>query len=490
MRCMADVPVPATVRQLPGEVRVYAAGLVQLTGRLDPDEGWYAVFAAHDPDGLRECLTGREIPPWDVVGSLLQDLGHRIGPGAAEQEEERLRALHEAAVAAHDAHAGDGRVLRERLAAARREREETAERVRDLEAAMAGRVPDAVLGTDLAWARDYFRRVEARCAELGARLAALEAARPLPPSSHSSATGPAADQASRDTEPDAARDAAAPGAPAPAAAPRKKRARSGGSRFAGSFEDAEATGAEPAPIVPPGAPSPDLAPSAQPPPRTGGRPAPADGASGAAAPPRGARFAGAVTDTPRRRSEPGPHELAEARAAAEEAVTRLTALRRAGRGGEAHYLLCGAAGMPALHLAVLVGRLQQSALSADAGTLLWEAATLPPAEFAAAADALCAVGHSEDSVRLLRQGVARPLPQIAEVALLLHGADRGEQARELLAAMVRSRTPPEVVQIGRAEPDVLVGALLDAAGTVSPQHYRSVANALRGAGLPGVPETA
>lgn len=287
-----------------------------------------------------------------------------------------------------------------------------------------------------------------------------------------------------------------PGAPkapedaAPGAAPRKKRARSGGSRFAGSFEDAAESGAEPAPIVPPGAPSPDLAPSAQPPPRTGGPPAATDGTPGASAPPRGARFAGAVTAAPLRRSEPGPGELAGARAAAEEAVTRLRALRGAGRGGEAHYLLCGAAGMPAVQLAVLVGRLQQSGLSADAGTLLWEAATLPPAEFADAADALCAVGHGEDSVRLLRQGVARPLPQIAQIALLLHRADRRVQVRELLAAVMRSRTPPEVVQIGRAEPAVLVGALLDAAGAVSPEHHRSVANALRGAGLPGVPETA
>ncbi|HWM38715.1 MAG TPA: hypothetical protein VNS49_16505, partial [Streptomyces sp.] len=99
------------------------------------------------------------------------------------------------------------------------------------------------------------------------------------------------------------------------------------------------------------------------------------------------------------------------------------------------------------------------------------------------------LGRHEDGVRLLRQGVSRPLPQIAEAALILHRAGQVAEATELLAALIRSRTPAEAAQIAHAEPGVLVGTLLEAAGAVSPQHYRSVANAMRGTALPGVPES-
>ena len=438
MRGMADLPAPATARQTPGEVRVYASELLRLTSRLDPDDGWYALFATHDPDGLSDCLAGREIPPWDVVASLLQDVTQQYGHAVADQAESRLRSLHQAAVAAYDAHVGGGTVLRDRLAAAVREREETAARVRELESATAGRAADAALGTDLTWARDYLTRVEARCAELTARVAVLDASE---------------------------REAAHREVPVGGTqAPRKKRMRSGGSRFAGGVEDADVTGgAQPAPVVPPG--------------------------DAEAAAPRGARFAGAVGGPAARPTGPGAQELADARARAAQAVTQLTQLRRADRGGEAHGLLSAAAGWSAVQLAVLVGELQQSGLGADAGTLLWEAATLPAAEFAAAVGALSALGRHEDGVRLLRQGVSRPLPQIAEAALILHRAGQVAEATELLAALIRSRTPAEAAQIAHAEPGVLVGTLLEAAGAVSPQHYRSVANAMRGTALPGVPES-
>ncbi|HEV7629342.1 MAG TPA: hypothetical protein VGO89_22850 [Streptomyces sp.] len=440
---MAELPAPATALQPPDDVRAYTAELRRLTGRLDPAAGWYAVFATHDPDGLRDCMAGREIPPWDVVASLLHDVTQQYGQVVADQAENRLRPLHEAAVAAYDAHDGDGVVLRERLAAAERERDESVLRVRELEAALAGSVPDAELGTDLAWARDYFTRIEARCAELGARLTALA----VP------AVGPSSPELP------------APGPPEPAP-PRKKRGRSGGSRFAGGVDDAGAESTEPAPIVPPGEPA---------------------GGDGSRVP-RGARFAGAVQEGAGRPSGPGEQELAEARVPAAEAVMQLTRLRRENRGGEAHGLLCAAAGWPAIQLAVLVRELQQSGLGADAGTLLWEAATLPAAEFAAAAEALSALGRHEDSARLLRQGVSRPLPQIADAALRLYRAGRTAEATELLAALVRSRSAAEVVELTHAEPGILVAALLEAADAVSPNHYRSVANAMRVTGLPGVPE--
>ena len=148
-----------------------------------------------------------------------------------------------------------------------------------------------------------------------------------------------------------------------------------------------------------------------------------------------------------RAASPHEQEVAEAREAAGEAVARLLRLRHAERGGEAHTVLSTATGWPALHLAVLVGELQRNGLDADAGTLLWEAAALPAAEFADAAGALATAGRSADSARLLRQGVARPLPEIADVALTLHRAGHRTGVRELLAALIRSRTPTEAAQI-------------------------------------------
>ncbi len=464
MRCMADVPAPATYRHVPGPVRTYAAELIGLARRLDPGEGWYAVFTEHDPHGLQECLSGREMPPWDVVASLLQDLARLHGPGEAHRAERRLRTLHGAAARAFDANAGGEPLLRDRLTVAARELDHAESRLHALERRAADGAA-AGTGTDLIWARDYLIRVEARCAELRERLLVLESAG-VEYEDHGRGRS-REDLSGTDKPPEISQAVAAP---------RTRRLRTGGSRFAGALENGADAGAEPAPIVPPGAPSPDLAGRADAAPTCG------EGA------PRGARFAGAVQPGAARRSVPGEHELAEMRAAAEETVTDLTRLRRAGRGGEAHVLLCAAAGRPAAHLAILVRELKASGMDSDAGMLLWEAAGLPPAGLAAAADALSAMGQSTDSARLLRQGVSRPLPQIAEAAVLLHRAGRRAEVTELLAALIRSRTPGEAAGVAHAEPAVLVGALLDAAGALSADHYRGVANALRGAGLPGVPE--
>lgn len=77
------------VDQLPGQVREFASYLNRLLTRLDPADGWCAVFWQRDPEGMRACLDGREIPPWDVVEVLLQDLATAYGPAAAAQETER-----------------------------------------------------------------------------------------------------------------------------------------------------------------------------------------------------------------------------------------------------------------------------------------------------------------------------------------------------------------------------------------------------------------
>lgn len=68
------------VEQLPDQVREFAVYLRDLLARLDQDSGWCGIFWQRDPDGMRVCLTGAEVPPWDVVEALLQDLGVGGGP--------------------------------------------------------------------------------------------------------------------------------------------------------------------------------------------------------------------------------------------------------------------------------------------------------------------------------------------------------------------------------------------------------------------------
>ncbi|MET8767514.1 hypothetical protein [Streptomyces sp. NPDC004658] len=165
------------VDQLPGRVREFASYLDALLARLDPRGGWNGVFWERDPEGMRACLAGREVPPWDVVEALLEDLGALYGPATAGAERERARALHAAAVTAYDARPGARDALADRLDVMLREQRYAAERhaglSRRLSAPVPGDQPDA-LRLDLAWARDDHARATARCAELRARLEALD----------------------------------------------------------------------------------------------------------------------------------------------------------------------------------------------------------------------------------------------------------------------------------------------------------------------------
>ncbi|MEV5320876.1 hypothetical protein AB0K92_25055 [Streptomyces sp. NPDC052687] len=172
-----------TVDQLPYAVREFADRLAGLLDRLDQDGGWCAVFRRRDPDGMRACLDGREVPPWDVVESLLQDLAAAHGPEAAEAERDRTRALHSAALAAYDARPGGRDALAARLDVMLREREYAAERLAGLGRALASATTRAAADTlrlDLAWARDDHARATARCAELSTRLTALDHRAPTP----------------------------------------------------------------------------------------------------------------------------------------------------------------------------------------------------------------------------------------------------------------------------------------------------------------------
>ncbi|MFF7278290.1 hypothetical protein [Streptomyces griseorubiginosus] len=165
------------VDQLPGQVREFVAYLDGVLARLDQGGGWCAVFWQRDPDGMQACLDGREIPPWDVVEALIQDLGVAYGSEAARAEAERARPLHAAAQAAHDARPGGRDALGDRFDVMLREQRYAAERQAELGRRLASATTQEeadALRLDLAWARDDHERAVRRCAELQSRMTALD----------------------------------------------------------------------------------------------------------------------------------------------------------------------------------------------------------------------------------------------------------------------------------------------------------------------------
>ncbi|MDX3416264.1 hypothetical protein PV661_18630 [Streptomyces sp. MD20-1-1] len=185
--------------QLPEDIREFTDHLRDLLARLDRYAGWCLVFWQRDPDGMRACLEGREPPPWDMMESLLQDLAAVHGPAAAVAELPRSRALHAGATAAFDARPGARQALSDRLDVMLREQRYAADRRAGLTrrlAAAATREEAESLGNDLAWAEDDHRRATARCAEITARMAALDEHTPGPGPAHTQtrwAGSPAAD---------------------------------------------------------------------------------------------------------------------------------------------------------------------------------------------------------------------------------------------------------------------------------------------------------
>ncbi len=484
-----------TVHQQAVDVGTFAHYLQELTARLDPGRGWYGVFTRRDPQGMRSCLDGVEIPPWDVVESLLADLAALHGAYFAEQASVRAAALYSAAAAAHDRRPGGRQELVHRLELMIREQGRAAERLRAAEVAGAGPADSEVL----AWAQDDRRRAAARCAELRGRLAAVTVPHPrVGASAERGGVRGVAPEPVREPLPELVREplqdfvrepvqglapAAAPaaGSPealgrprswsrfggsaagsAPAPAPRRKKPR--GARFAGlDVDDEEETGYAPSavPVLP--------------------APAPEGGSA-----PRGARFGGGVAEE--EAQAPASAELPDQGAgeAVAAAVARLVRLRAEGRSGEAHVVLCEVAAWPAPRLPVLAVALYRAGLAADWTTLLWEASSLPPAAFAAAAGALAAAGREEDCGLLLRQGVARPAAEVAEAVLALDGAGREGEARALLGAFVRVRTPQEAAELAGGGGDRVLPRLLAAARELSVEREWDLVHALRVAGVRGV----
>ncbi|MER8086703.1 hypothetical protein ABTZ57_16650 [Streptomyces sp. NPDC094048] len=488
-----------TDHQSAWEAREFSQYLHEVVALLDPGSGWYGVFCRSDPAGMRACLDGAEIPPWDVMESLFEDLVAVRGAAFAQHESVRAAELYSVSVAAHDRRPGGGQMLVERLELMLRERTHAARRLRAAGAGGAGGTgaPDAEA---VAWARDDYERATARCAELRGRLAAVTVPRgwfraedPVPdrgPEPESGGgpwsrvgelvpdrgPGPEAERGSTpepevehgstpevevEVERGSASGCAAERGPDVSPpdrrppAPRREQPR--GARFAGLDVD----GAVAAP-VPPVVPT-------------------------TAAVPRGARFGTAAIrdDAPSDRTAAAPDP--EVHRAAVGAVERLVRLRAGDRGGEAHVVLCEAAAWPADRLPVLAVELHRAGLDADWATLLWEVSSLPPAELAAAADALAAAGRPDDCEQLLRQGVARPTVEITDAVVALDRAGRRRQAQALLGAFIRVRTPQDAARVAAGDPHRLVPQLLAAARAVSPAKERDVVHALRVAGIAGAP---
>jgi hypothetical protein len=465
---MADASMAE--RELTERLAAFTAELRTVAGGLDPQIGWYAAFAQRSPEELDAWLAGRELPPWDALADLLQDLAVLRGFASAERTGWRLRELYEAAARAQDALPGGREALGRRLTALDQAEREARQRERQLSAAeenarYAGQTQEAErLATLLLWARDDEERVLARRAELHARLAARTAAPDGVPRADAaidqtthgqvavSPPGQAPEGASHRAVNGTAEGAGQPSANGQAKGRRKLR----GARFAGLADDAAPE--QQAPPVP--VPQADTATGPQ---------------------PSGSRYAGAVRETQRRVSRALPSE--EEGRTAGDTVARLRRLRDQGQSGSAHIVLCEAVAGPPGRLPALVAELERAGMASDLAALLWEAASLPPGGLAAAAEALAAAGRERDCEQLLRQGAARPAAEAGAIAVELWSAGRTNEAVTLLAALVRARTAEEVALAAAGAPDVVAPLLLDAARQVSPRHHYAVSSELRRAGV-------
>ncbi|MCL2550912.1 MAG: hypothetical protein FWE75_02070, partial [Actinomycetia bacterium] len=217
-----------------------------LVAALGGQPGWYGAFAARRPGVARAYEAGAELPPWDVVHTVLHDAAAAQGGVPAPAEIARARSLHQAAIAIWDAAPGAEPALRARLDAAAREEDAAARREHQAAARVLSATPAtesaARLATLHAWTRDDHRRAASRRAELHTRLLSLPTTnRPA----GSSWSGPGAEPRSR-MEPASGRDMAAwpAGAPGPGGGEGAQPARgpAGGSWAESGREPAKSVG--------------------------------------------------------------------------------------------------------------------------------------------------------------------------------------------------------------------------------------------------------
>ncbi|MFB6713556.1 hypothetical protein [Streptomyces sp. NPDC056358] len=89
-----------TDHQKAWEVGSFSQRLRDVVALLDPGSGWYGIFCRSDPAGVRACLDGAEIPPWDVMESLFEDLAAVRGAAFVQRESVRAAESYFVSVAA------------------------------------------------------------------------------------------------------------------------------------------------------------------------------------------------------------------------------------------------------------------------------------------------------------------------------------------------------------------------------------------------------
>ncbi|MFE4259182.1 hypothetical protein [Streptomyces sp. NPDC056883] len=161
------------ISQVIGQLSGYMRGLTQ---RLDPGTGWYGEFLRRDPEGMRACLDGAAMPPWDVLESLLGDLAATTGPVAIARETQYAAGLRAAAVGVWDRLPGGAEELRTLLASAAEQQARARAALRVLSARLAESADPAeaeALSRELSWTRDDAARAAARHEDLTTRLQAV-----------------------------------------------------------------------------------------------------------------------------------------------------------------------------------------------------------------------------------------------------------------------------------------------------------------------------
>ncbi|MEU8795260.1 hypothetical protein [Streptomyces sp. NPDC048643] len=472
-----------TVEQLPGQVREFARYLNELMDRLDQGGGWCGVFWQRDPDGMRACLDGWEVPPWDVVEALLQDLLAGYGDRATAQETDRARTLHHASLTAHDARPGGRNALGDRLDVMLREQRYAAERQTELARLLhtAGTHEEAdAIRLDLAWAHDDHERATARCAELRHRIDRIDRrARTAPAHPAPAPDGtwtPQPQNRSHPTEPDTHPREPAPAAPGSHTTPYADRYDTGPNPAA---SPTPAPAHDPHPWVPaqggprntPADPTPHThqhrtpgrhrddtpAPDGRPQPTTQ-QPAFAPAAADSPAAPtakrskrrtRGsARFAG-MTE-----ADTGPTPLPDT-------APTLPAPAAPGRRTPRGARFAGAAEEPAPHPApattppdddarhhttqtvATLTRLRAEGRSGEAHALLVEAAHWPAARFPHLATELHRHGLDADWATLLWEAASLPADRLVAAADALTAAGRTTDGQQMLRQGV-ARPAPEI----------------------------------------------
>jgi hypothetical protein len=478
--------------ELPGEMRDFAERLSGVAALVDWDGSWFREFWQRDTEGMRACLEGREVPPWDVIESLLQDLATVEGATRARYEATRLRLLYRASVRAYDRTEGVNATLTERLRLLREEQQRSTRRLQDLQKTTA-RATSAgdlhAVESDLAWAHDYYARICSRIAELRSRVAALEQIEAGSVRLSPWDPGQSASPESGRTAPPAPQSAGPPLASSPSDSQppttpvrKRKRRQRGGARFAGlDIKDEGGSIEAGADLVTWAVAAPRGA-------RFSGAPttvslvtlaAPALPGGGGGAP-RGARFAGAA-ETPTAQVAPAVDDTD--RAAVTRTVEMLRRLRAQDHGGQAHAVLAEAAHEPAARFPLLAEQLERAGMVADWATLLWEAAALPPDLVLAAADALSATGRSADGEQLLRLGMGRPAADVGTAVADLIAKARHREARAVLDTYLRTRATSESARVALADPVRLVPLLLEVALGISAGFHEDLVLSLRVAGV-------